>query len=236
MDQLTAQLKDARVKKVIESLLVGSEAYNGISEEGVKYTEDLGLIVSKPELKVSNPIYQEVIPRALTWTTQTSLNQKSALYIESDGRLNMMKLLKNFQQFFREHSEHWIERFDYKEAGPQLLVQAFLQKVVNGAGPAHRGYIHREYGLGRKRTDLFIQWQLPDGAEQRIVLELKLLYQSLEKTIENGLEQIQGYMDRVGAQEGHLLCFDRSLSRSWEDKIFQETQGVKGIPIEVWAM
>ena len=25
----------------------------------------------------------------------------------------------------REHSEHWVERFQYKEAGPQLLLQAF---------------------------------------------------------------------------------------------------------------
>ncbi|MCG5500805.1 hypothetical protein [Ectothiorhodospira lacustris] len=37
------------------------------------------------------------------------------------------------------------------EASPQLLMQAFLQRFVNGGGR-----ITREYGLGRKRTDLFI--------------------------------------------------------------------------------
>lgn len=41
-----------------------------------------------------------------------------------DGRLDLSKLLAAFQEFFREHSEHWIEHFDYKEAGPQLLLQA----------------------------------------------------------------------------------------------------------------
>ena len=71
-----------------------------------------------------------------------------------DGRLDFSKLLNGFQQFFRENSEIWIERFDYKEAGPQLLMQAFLQRIVNSGGR-----IDREYGLGR-RTDLLVQWPL----------------------------------------------------------------------------
>ncbi len=39
------------------------------------------------------------------------------------------------------------------EAGPQLLLQAFLQRGVNSGGR-----IEREYGLGRGRTDLLIVW------------------------------------------------------------------------------
>jgi hypothetical protein len=46
-------------------------------------------------------------------------------YILPDGRLDLARLLESSQQFFREHSESWIERFDYREAGPQLLMQAF---------------------------------------------------------------------------------------------------------------
>ena len=37
--------------------------------------------------------------------------------------------MEAFQTFFRQHSEHWIERFQYKEAGPQLLLQAILQRT-----------------------------------------------------------------------------------------------------------
>lgn len=64
----------------------------------------------------------------------------------------------DFQDFFRQNADSWIERFDYKESGPQLLLQAFLQRVVNGDG-----YIDREYGLGRGRTDLLITKPLTDG-------------------------------------------------------------------------
>ena len=77
-----------------------------------------------------------------------------------------------FQDFFRQNADSWIERFDYKESGPQLLLQAFLQRVVNGGG-----YIDREYGLGRGRTDLLITKPLTDrygGPVQRIVMELKI--------------------------------------------------------------
>jgi hypothetical protein len=41
----------------------------------------------------------------------------------------MDKLMAAFQLFFQEHSRHWLERFQYKEAGPQLLLQAFLLRV-----------------------------------------------------------------------------------------------------------
>ncbi|MCI0563028.1 MAG: hypothetical protein MN733_31510 [Nitrososphaera sp.] len=63
-------------------------------------------------------------------------------HIAPDGKLDIDNLLAAFQQFFREHSEHWVERFDYKEAGPQLLLQAFLQRIINSGGR-----IEREYGL-----------------------------------------------------------------------------------------
>ena len=69
----------------------------------------------------------------------------------------MGALLAAFQTFFREHSEHWSKRFQYQEAWAQLLLQAFLQRVVNSGGR-----IEREYGLGRGRTDLLIVW--PRGA------------------------------------------------------------------------
>ena len=93
------------------------------------------------------------------------------------GRLRADKLLAAFQTFFREHSEHWLERYQYREAGPQLLLQAFLQRIVNSGGR-----IEREYGLGRMRTDLLVVWPgAPTGPEtdsQRIVIECKVRHGS----------------------------------------------------------
>ena len=57
-----------------------------------------------------------------------------------------------FRTFFGEHSGRWLERFsEYPEAGPQLILQSYLHRVVNGGGR-----IEREYGLGRGPTDLLV--------------------------------------------------------------------------------
>ena len=141
----------------------------------------------------------------------------------------MEKLLTNFQEFFREHSEHWIERFDYKEAGPQLLLQAFLQRIVNGGG-----MIDREYGLGRRRTDLFIRFPYSDGV-QKVVLELKIVRKTIEATLAEGLEQTADYMDKCGTTDAHLILFDQSKERSWDEKIYTTTEQFQDKTIQVWG-
>ncbi|MCG5517472.1 hypothetical protein LPW29_15335, partial [Ectothiorhodospira sp. 9100] len=170
------------------------EDLQGISPDDQQYVEDLGLIETRPQVRISNRIYREVIPRDLTWIMQTRIpNQEQEWYVTSKGHLDMPKLLRAFQQFFREQADAWLERFDYKEAGPQLLMQAFLQRIVNGGGR-----ISREYGLGRKRTDLFIEWPTDPargfhGPMQRIVIELKLQRGALEGVISQGLVQTAAY-------------------------------------------
>jgi hypothetical protein len=123
-----------------------------------------------------------------------------------------------------------VERFEYKEAGPHLLLQAFLQRIVNSGGR-----VEREYGLGRKRTDLLVIWPYPGGV-QKVVIELKILYGSLEKTLAEGLEQTWAYLDRSGAEEGHLVIFDREPGKSWEEKIFRREEAYRGRGITVWGM
>ncbi len=156
--------------------------------------------------------------------------QEAAWYIAPDGRLDMHTLLTAFQDFFREHSEHWVERFRYKEAGPQLLLQAFLQRIVNGGGR-----IEREYGLGRKRTDLLIVWRVGNET-QRVVVELKIQHKSREQTIEQGLLQTWEYMDKCGTTSGHLIIFDRTVGKPWDEKIYTRVEHYNGHEIVVWGV
>ncbi len=238
LDQLSDKLKEPRVHSVISALLSSEEAdnLNTVKPDDQQYVEDLGLIVTRPSLRISNRIYQEVIPRELTWISQTRIaNQEQSWYIDPDHRLNMPKLLAAFQQFFREHSDIWTQGFDYREAAPQLLMQAFLQRIINGGGR-----ISREYGLGRKRTDLLIEWPLdPEqgmyGPLQRVVIELKILRGGLDKVLKTGLEQTADYTRQVGADEAHLVIFDRKPGVSWNKKIWQRKASHDGLEIGVWG-
>jgi len=54
------------------------------------------------------------------------------------------------------------------------------------------------------------------------VIELKILYKSLERTIADGLTQTAEYMDKCGSEHGHLIIFDRRPDRKWADKIFRK--------------
>ncbi len=239
IDILIDKLEEPRVRKVIEPMLANSdEADDGlIPTDDIQYVEDMGLIKrerGKPR-RIANGIYREIIPRELTWSTQDTLTQLPQWYQNPDNSINMEKLLLDFQQFFRQNADAWIGKFDYAEAGPQLLLQAFLQRIVNGGG-----YIDREYGLGRKRTDLLIRKPLTDhygGPVQRVVLELKIKRGDLDKVIEKGLEQTAGYMDTVGSvDEGHLIIFDRTQEKTWDERIWHQAYEYNGHTIMVWGM
>jgi len=243
LDQLNDKLREPRIRRVLLPLVLGRGTPSDIPDDDLMYTRDLGLITQGKTVEIANPIYKEIIPRQLTWTTQQTMTIETSWYVREDGSLDMDGLLQGFQEFFREHSEHWIERFSWKEAGPQLLLQAFLERIVNGGGR-----VEREYGLGRMRVDLLVVWPLREatserepwtrwnGPLQKTVIECKILYKSLERTVTDGLQQTGAYMERSGTDDGHLIIFDRSEDRSWDEKIFRREEMKEGKKIVVWGM
>jgi hypothetical protein len=232
LDQLVDKLQEDRVRRVIAPLLASTASSDRFHPDDVQYLVDLGLIQRDRAggIALASPIYQEAIPRELAWTLQSGIPQETAWYLRTDGTLDLRKLLAAFQQFFREHSEHWVDRFQYKEAGPQLLMQAFLQRIVNGGGR-----IEREYGLGHLRTDLLVIWPHGSG-EQRAVIELEVLHKRLAATLAQGLEQTWAYLDRCGAEERHLVIFDRTPDKPWEEKLFRREEPFQGRTFTVWGM
>ena len=232
IDDLAHKLREERVRRVVEPILTGV-AETGCSDEDLAYVRDLGLVAQADggPPRIANPIYAEVVPRHLNYAVQETLPQQMAWYVDADGGLDVEGLIAAFQEFFREHSEHWVQRFErYHEAGPQLLLQAHLQRIVNGGGR-----IEREYALGRGRTDLLIVWP-QGGRERRFVVECKVLRKGLERTIGEGVEQTQGYMDRCEAEAGHLVVFDRASDRTWAEKVFRRAPSADGVPVTVWGM
>ena len=215
LDQLAHKLEEERVRRVVEPILSGGDPRHHARD--LEYARDLGLLAADPPPRIANPIYAEVVPRELGYVLQDSLDVQPAWYVSADGRLDMAKLLTAFGTFFGEHSEHWLSRFgDYPEAAPQLILQAYLQRVVNGGGR-----IEREYGLGRGRTDILVLWPRaagePSDLWERFVVECKVLRdssrRSLASTVGLGVEQTREYMARCGAAEGHLVVIDRRAKR-----------------------
>ncbi len=238
LDQLADKLREERVRRVILPMIAGSPGYD-YSGRDLEYVRDLGLVAAAGPVRMANPIYAEVIPRELTTVQESDLKGRVAprWYIHSDGSLDLKALLAGFQDYFREHSEAWVDRYGHREAGPQLVLHGYLHRVVNSGG-----HITREYAIARGRSDLVVEWPRPGRplADRPLkqVIECKVVGEKkgLESTIDKGLEQTAWYMDRCAAEAGHLVVFELRPNKSWEERVFRRDPEPGAPPITVWGM
>ena len=236
LDQLADKLEEERVRRVIEPLLAGSEGAGEVSGEDLDYVVDLGLVRIDGGIEMANPIYREMVPRELTLVQDESIAVWADWHVRADGSPDLPRLLAAFQQYFREHGEHWPSGSRTRRSLLMLLLQAYLQRVVNRGGR-----LEREYGLGRGRTDLLMLWpdgegESPDGM-RRHVIELKVAREGRgpERQVREGLKQTAAYMDRCGAESGHLVVFDTRPGRSWEERLYRRDERVGDKAVTVWG-
>ena len=222
IDSLIARLREPRVCRILGPMLAGTRRPADLLDDDVSYLLGLGLVrVVRGELQISNPIYREVIPRALTWTQQITIHEPTEWYVLPDGSLDMDKLLSAFQVFWRKDGHLAAEGFGYREAGPHLMLMAFLQRIVNGGGR-----VEREYGIGRGALDLLVFWRA-----ERHAIEVKLRRDT--ETEEDALDQVARYLDHTGLPAGWLVMFDLRKERSWEEKLFVRTVTHEGKRVRI---
>jgi hypothetical protein len=232
-DSLMERLKEERVRKIIQPLILGEEFAIDKSSDNFLYTRDLGLIKDcKGKTEPANPIYAELIVRTLNWDAQEAIKAKYEDYelphYLKSGKININTLLKDFQSFWRENSEIWTTKYkenfyQYDEAAPHLVIQAFLQRVLNGGGS-----ISREMALGKNRADICIEWE-----GKKYPIELKL-YQGA-RTLKDATEQILKYMERMGSKEGWVVIFDRTPKKSWSKKLYAKEIKQSGKKINIFG-
>ncbi|GHT46466.1 hypothetical protein FACS189454_07640 [Planctomycetales bacterium] len=222
IESLAFRLKDPNIRHVIEKLLTGEYASNLLNGDAFRQCLDLGLVAANEgEIGVANPIYREVLAREISYNDQMMLPKLAFRWQKEDGSLDMDSLLKEFQKFWRKHSEVWEAKSDYSEAFPHLLLMAFLQRITNGDGR-----IEREYAAGRGRMDLFIEY-----ANKEYIIEVKLVhdYDTLKEVKEEGLEQILSYRDKFDKTiPCYLIIFDRRSEGKklpWEQRITRNIEG-----------
>ncbi|MFP4063762.1 MAG: AAA-like domain-containing protein [Halochromatium sp.] len=200
LDQLADKLREERVRRIIEPMLAGT-ALESVPEDDRQYLIDLGLLrrANGGGLVVANPIYREVLPRALAGGPQDSLPQISPTWLNADGSLNPDQLLSAFLAFWRRHGEPLLGSAPYHEIAPHLVLMAFLQRVVNGEGT-----LEREYAIGRGRMDLCLRYR-----DLMLAIELKVWRDGAPDPLSEGLEQLDGYLAGLGLDSGWLVIFDR---------------------------
>jgi len=221
LDALAVRLEDPGIRSVIEPIITGEPDPDLARREVFRQCTDLGLVdIERGTPIIANPIYREVIARHLTYGQQLAIPEPEWQWENPDGSLDMDRLLKEFQLFWRQNSELWESKttLGYTEAFPHLLLMAFLQRTLNGGGR-----IEREYAAGRGRMDLRVEY-----GKHNYIIEIKLLrsYHSPEAFRKKGLEQVINYRDKFGSQiPAYLVIFDRrpeTVKKPWDERISWE--------------
>lgn len=237
LDSLLERLQDPRVRRVLEPVVAGQLLAYPTIDDDLSYVRDLGLVAEGLPVRIANPIYKEVIVRVLASPADTAITAEPRSFVRADGRLDLDRLLQEFAAFWREHGAILEGRMPYPEAGAQLVMMAFLQRVVNGGG-----HVDREYGAGRGRIDLLLRWPHRGAGgrreEQREALELKVWRGGEKDPLPRGLQQLDEYLARTGLHRGVLVVFDRRPGLPpLEDRTrFEETTTPSGRAVTLlWA-
>lgn len=208
LDSLVARLAEPRVRRVLEPVVAGSVIISDTYDDDVAYVRDLGLLAPGNPVRIANPIYREIIVRVMASAVEGNVLADPKSFVDPDGRLNLKRVLTEFAAFWKEHGELLAGGMTYHEVAPQLVLMAYLQRVVNGGG-----VIDREYGVGRGRIDLCIRWPYKGAGGERIwqkeAIEIKVWAKGKGDPLAKGLEQLEGYMDQMGVDRGVLAIFDR---------------------------
>lgn len=208
LDSLVSKLMEPRVRRVLEPLVSGELLLSDTYDDDASYVRDLGLIAPGNPMRISNPIYKEIVIRILSAPAEMNVQAEPRRFILPGGRLDMRRLLDEFAGFWREHGDVLANGIAYHEAAPQLVLMAFLQRIVNGGG-----VIDREYGIGRGRIDLLLRWPFSDEqgnrSVQREAIELKVWKDKQKDPLDKGLRQLDEYLAKTGLDTGVLILFDR---------------------------
>jgi type II secretory pathway predicted ATPase ExeA len=200
LDSLAERLREPRVRAVIEPLLAGTVP-GELPADDVQFVQDLGLVRMDPQagLVIANPIYAAVIPRTLTTTTRAFLPATTPVWLTSEGRLDPERLLEAFLAFWRRHGQPLLGTTAYHEIAPHLVLMAFLDRVANGGGR-----VERESAVGRGRLDLRLEY-----GDVVLPMEVKVWRDGEGDPREEGLTQLEGYLQGLDVATGWLVIFDQ---------------------------
>ncbi|MDR2366878.1 MAG: hypothetical protein LBF58_02020 [Deltaproteobacteria bacterium] len=218
---LLARLSEPRVRRFIGPMLAASgDSALDCGDDGnvnalyddLGYCLELGLLKNDKVLCPANPIYAGAMVRFLTDQVQSKLPWDQAVKWKDDYCIDVNGALKAFQRYWAKDSERYLKGLHLAEAGPHILLTAFLRMVVNGEAA-----IINEYADGQGYADIVIE-----HLRGRYAIELRI--GGTETGRADSFERLEEYTARPSVTEAWLVTFDRSQGKDWTEKITWETE------------
>lgn len=169
---------------------------------------------------IHNRLYEQLIYDYMSSKLETSgvmtsatVSTVAASYLRDDGSLNIEMVIRKFQEFMKE--QHSQKDTAFIERNGRLLFLAFIKPIING-----RGFDFKEVQISdEKRLDVVITF-----GNKKYIVELKVWRGDAYH--QEGIKQLDEYLDRQNLNEGYLLIYD--LRKEMGKTGQYETIDVKG--------
>ncbi len=127
------------------------------------------------------------------------------LYENEDGTLDIKRALLKYQEYMQNVYGKFDK--DFIERQGRLLLLAFFKPIING-----RGFYFVESQTGfEQRQDLVITFN-----NHKYIIELKIWRG--EKYHQEGIEQLNGYLELENMYYGYLVIYDKNENKEYRSK------------------
>jgi hypothetical protein len=211
--QLLLREKNDHFDNLYEKAVLYKETFVEIVFDHVKYRvahkeqswlEQYGLIKDENgNAVVTNNIYKARFVDTFFDEAHVPVQEEIPMteYRLPDGRLNMERILLDFEQYIARIGIRAFYQEDkpYEKTG-QFLLTAWLYQFVRGG----KGELRYEVLSGFGRIDILLTYN-----ETRYIIETKINHQNLTRALNDGIAQVSGkYLASESVQEGYLVIFD----------------------------
>jgi hypothetical protein len=233
-EYLVSQLRDERVKKILGPILAGATMGEAMAEQDLAFVQELGLVRNDRSIEIANGLYKEIIPRALFAPVTYMINLDGQDYLGPGQSLDVAKLMRSFQAFFRNHAERLVSLLDYGPAGYVLVFQALLQKLADASN-----VVTREYGLNKGKVVLHLSRSFPE--RQQATFALYRVRPRSNEQFRQGISELVGetadYLSKTPGEAGevHIAAINVNPEFNWEGKLPYVKKDHKGQAFQVWG-
>lgn len=181
--------------------------YNPVIELGSTYGY---LKNNNGKVSISNKIFGEIIYNYMVSKIENNCNNMNDYnfkreFIKQEGKLDIEKVLRKFQQFMKE--QYSSKDKEFIEHHGRLLFLAFIKPIINGTG-----FDFKEVQISEeKRLDVVITY---NGF--KYIIEMKI-WRGV-KYHEDGVKQLCNYLDIYDLNKGYLLIFNFNKSKEFKEE------------------
>lgn len=208
-DSMTRQLDEhPEMKQMLREILFqGLRIPYSSDNHAAELAEMFGYITNKDgSIRVSNRIFEmrlynlfiseEVLSNAIYDRAQANLSQ-----FFRDGRLDMVRVLEKFVEYFTEiygdNDEGFLEKYGRK------FFLLYLKPIINGTG----NYYIEAQTRDARRTDVIVDYR-----GEQFVIEMKIWHGN--EYNERAEEQLAGYLDAYRQKRGYLISFNFNRNKT----------------------